>query len=332
MRLEEQGELEVRREVVEGHHRLRVGAPPHHTVELGARRPAPLRQLQELAVAALGRVGGGFAGRLLLPGPESHLALELQVREPSVPRVDPAVDRGAVHADDVLVEHRYLVGGEPPPDPVLDVRERRLRALGLHVYAPAGVAPAPVRRFLGDLRVVDEAVGPVAAVAVPPAPVAHPGRPRQHVAGGLLGIGGAEVAAVPRVAPGAMRALAQALGAHARALAPAAVAAGALAGPERAHVPVLANLPRHGRGAPADQAGDGPERIAPVQALLDVPSFLERKLPVFSVHGSFLSAMDGKVWRLSTIAGKGRFVKRAVFSGRAALEKRRGLRPRPTQD
>lgn len=160
----------------------------------------------------------------------------------------------------------------------------------------------------------------MAAVTVLPALVAHPRCPRQHAAGDLCGIGGAEVAAVAHIAPDAERAIAQALCAHAHALAPGTVAAGALAGPEGAHVPVLAHLPGYSGGAPSDEPRYGAERIAPVQPLLDFLPFPERQLPVFFVHGSFLSAMDGKVWRLSTIAGKSRFVKCAVFSGRMALE------------
>ena len=84
-------------------------------------------------------------------------------------------------------------------------------------------------------------------------------------------------------------------------------------------MPVLAHFPRHGRGASADDARYGAERIAPAQPLLDPLPFPERQLPVFFVHGSFLSAADGKVWRLCTIAGKSRFVKRAASSGRMAL-------------
>ena len=329
MLLQQQGQLQVRREVVERHHRPHVYIAPDDAVELGARSPALLRQLQKLAVAALGRVGGGSAGRLPLPGPESHLALELQVGEAAVPRIDPAVDRGAVHADDVLVEHRDLVGRQPSPDPVLDVRERRLGPPGLHVDAPARVAPALVGRPLGDLRLVGEAVAAIAAVAVLPAPVAYPRRPCQRVARGPLRIGGAEVAAVPHVAPGAERAFADALRAHAHALAPATVAAGSLAGPEGPNVPVLAHLPRHGRGAPADEARYGAERVAPVKPILYLLPFLKRQLPVSFVHGSFLSATNGKVWRLSTIAGKGLFVKFAVRSGQMALAHGRGLTPNP---
>lgn len=94
-------------------------------------------------------------------------------------------------------------------------------------------------------------------------------------------------------------------------------------------MPVLAHLPRHGRGAPADEARYGAERVAPVEPVFYLLPFLERQLLVSFVHGSFLSATDGKVWRLSTIAGKGLFVKLAVRSGQVALAHGGGLTPRP---
>lgn len=94
-------------------------------------------------------------------------------------------------------------------------------------------------------------------------------------------------------------------------------------------MPVLAHLAGDGRRLAADQTRDPPERVAAVQARLDLLPFLQRQLAVMFVHGSFRSVMDGKVWRLSTIAGKGLLVYGGKRSGQRALVFAGGLRPAP---
>lgn len=75
------------------------------------------------------------------------------------------------------------------------------------------------------------------------------------------------VAAVAGVAPRAERALPHAFGAHAHALAPVPVAAHRPPRFERAYAPVLADLTRDGRRAPADRACYLPEGVPARQPL-----------------------------------------------------------------
>ena len=251
MRGDEQAELEVGRQVARRHHGHPVRAAPDHAVELGAGGPELSRQLLELVVAPLPGMGGRPAGRALLARLEPDLALELDVGQAAVAGLGPSVYGGPAHADLGAVERRDLVGRQPAGLGVPDGGRRDLGPLRVHVYAPARLAAAPVRGLLRDGGVVDVAVRAAAAVAVLAAAVADPRRPDDHVAGHLVGVGGAVVAGV---APRAERALPHAFDAHADAPAPVPFAARRLPLLERAHAPVLAGFPRHGRRAPADRA------------------------------------------------------------------------------